>query len=73
MSLHTVLQKEPLQKRFSWHLSGLVAGSFAICGLFGGPGSAIAACGLRFVRNGPNTVWGSTVSDTELSEFFGAH
>ena len=26
-----------------------------------------------FFSNGPNTVWGSTVSDTELSEFFGAH
>ena len=25
------------------------------------------------VRNGPNTVSGSTVSNTELSEFFGAH
>ena len=29
-------------------LSGLVAGDFAICGRFGGPNSAIAACGLRF-------------------------
>ena len=25
------------------------------------------------VGNGPNTVSGSTVSNTELSEFFGAH
>ena len=28
---------------------------------------------LRKVRNGPNTVSRSTVSNTELSEFFGAH
>ena len=26
-----------------------------------------------YIRNGPNTVSGSTVSNTELSEFFGAH
>ena len=26
-----------------------------------------------YVGNGPNTVSGSTVSNTELSEFFGAH
>ena len=26
-----------------------------------------------FIGNGPNTVSGSTVSNTELSEFFGAH
>ena len=32
---------------------------------------AIAASPL--FRNGPNTVSGSTVSNTELSEFFGAH
>ena len=40
-------------------------------------------CGSRFrfrflshpalIGNGPNTVSGSTVSNTELSEFFGAH
>ena len=29
--------------------------------------------GWVFVGNGPNTVSESTVSDTELSEFFGAH
>ena len=29
-------------------LSGLVASDFAICDRFGGPNSAIAACGLRF-------------------------
>ena len=29
-------------------------------------------CGETF-GNGPNTVSGSTVSNTELSEFFGAH
>ena len=27
----------------------------------------------RTLRNGPNTVSGSTVSNTELSEFFSAH
>ena len=38
------------------------------------------SCGVSFRRkqtervgNGPNTVSGSTVSNTELSEFFGAH
>ena len=29
--------------------------------------------GGAMVGNGPNTVSGSTVSNTELSEFFGAH
>ena len=28
---------------------------------------------LQIIGNGPNTVSGSTVSNTELSEFFGAH
>ena len=28
---------------------------------------------LSLIGNGPNTVSGSTVSNTELSEFFGAH
>ena len=28
---------------------------------------------LAKIGNGPNTVWESTVSNTELSEFFGAH
>ena len=28
---------------------------------------------LETIGNGPNTVSGSTVSNTELSEFFGTH
>ena len=30
-------------------------------------------CSATVLRNGPNTVSGSTVSNTELSEFFWAH
>ena len=41
----------------------------------GGLPYATFLCGksMRTLGNGPNTVSGSTVSNTELSEFFGAH
>ena len=44
--IFTVIPGYP--RRANGDLSGVAAGDFAICGRFGGPNSAIAACGLRF-------------------------
>ena len=51
-------------------------GTVAIKAVFDHPNRAKSGTckrGRQKVGNGPNTVSGSTVSNTELSEFFGDH